>query len=47
VFIGRDAAEIVAATPTLLVIRAPFTCVAPVKLTARTRRSRGFARTTF
>jgi len=47
VFIGRDAAEIVAATPTMLVIRAPFTCVAPVQLTARTRRSRGFARTTF
>jgi len=47
VFIGRDAAEILAATSTLLVIRAPFTCVAPVVLTARTRRSRGFARTTF
>ncbi len=47
VFIGRETAEIVAATPTLLVIRAPFTCVEPVKLAARTRRSRGFARTTF
>lgn len=47
VFIGDRTAEIVAATPTLLVIRAPFTCVEPVKLGARTRRSRGFARATF
>jgi hypothetical protein len=47
VFIGQAAAEVVATTPTLLVIRAPFTCVAPVKLAARTRRSRGFTRTRF
>jgi hypothetical protein len=45
VFIDRQGAEIVAATPTLLVIRAPFTCVEPVKLIARTRHSRGYART--
>ncbi len=47
VFVGNQTAEIIAATPTLLVVRAPFTCVEPVKLGARTRRSRGFARTTF
>ena len=47
VLLGRTPAEIVAATPTLLVIRAPLTCVEPVQLAARTRRSRGFARTTF
>ncbi len=47
VIIDRQPAEIVAATPTTLVIRAPFTCVEPVKLIARTRRSRGYARATF
>lgn len=47
VIIDRQPAEVVAATPTMLVIRAPFTCVEPVKLIARTRRSRGYARTTF
>lgn len=47
VFFGRESVEVVAATPTLLVIRAPFTCVEPVPVAARTSRSRGFARATF
>ncbi len=47
VFVGREPAEVIAATPTVLVIRAPFTCVEPVQLAARTRRSRGFGKTTF
>lgn len=44
VFIDRKGAEIVAATPSMLVIRAPLTCVEPVKLIVRTRHSRGAAR---
>ena len=47
VYIDRQAVEIVAATPTMLVARMPFTCVTPVRLVARTRRSRGMARTTY
>jgi hypothetical protein len=47
VFIDRQPAEIVAATPTMLVVRAPFTCVAPVSVRLRTRWSRGFGRATF
>jgi hypothetical protein len=47
VFVDRQAAEVVAVTPTMLVIRAPFTCVAPVELATRSRRSRGFGRATF
>ncbi len=47
VFFNRQPAEIVAATPTMLVVRAPFTCVEPVKVAARTRRSRGYARSIF
>lgn len=47
VFVDRQPAEVVAVTPTMLVIRAPFTCVAPVSLASRSRRSRGFARATF
>ncbi len=47
VFIDRQAAAVVAVTPTMLVVRAPFTCVAPVPVAARTRLSRGFGRATF
>ena len=47
VFIDRHPAEVVAVTPTMLVVRAPFTCVAPVPVAARTRRSRGFGRAQF
>lgn len=47
VFIDRQPAAVVAVTPTMLVVRAPFTCVAPVPVAARTRRSRGFGRATF
>ena len=47
VFIDRRPAEVVAVTPTMLVVRAPFTCVAPVPVAARTRRSRGFGRAQF
>jgi hypothetical protein len=39
VFIDRQAAEVVAVTPTMLVVRAPFTCVEPVALRVRTRWS--------
>ncbi len=47
VMIERSPAEVVAATPTMLVVRAPFTCVSPVTVAARTRWSRGFGRATF
>jgi hypothetical protein len=47
VFIDRQPAAVVAVTPTMLVVRAPFTCVEPVSVAARTRRSRGFGRATF
>ena len=47
VMIDRQPAAVVAATPTMLVVRAPFTCVAPVPVAARTRWSRGFGRATF
>lgn len=47
VVLGTTPAEVVAATPTLLVIRMPFTCVEPVPLTARTSRSRGYGRSTY
>lgn len=47
VFIDRQPAEVVAVTPTMLVVRAPFTCVSPVPVAARTRRSRGFGRAQF
>lgn len=47
VFIDRQPAPVVAVTPTMLVVRAPFTCVEPVPVAARTRRSRGFGRATF
>ena len=42
VFVGQVPAEVIAVTPTMLVIRAPFTCVEPVQLQARTRWSHGF-----
>jgi hypothetical protein len=47
VMIDRQPAAVVAATPTMLVVRAPFTCVAPVQLVTRTRLSRGFGRANF
>jgi hypothetical protein len=47
VMIDRQPAAVVAATPTMLVVRAPFTCVAPVQVATRTRLSRGFGRATF
>ncbi|HSP96458.1 MAG TPA: hypothetical protein VL049_04340 [Candidatus Dormibacteraeota bacterium] len=47
VFIDRQPATVVAVTPTMLVVRAPFTCVSPVTVATRTRRSRGFGRATF
>ena len=47
VFIDRQPAPVVAVTPTMLVIRAPFTCVSPVQVATRTQRSRGFGRATF
>ncbi|MDX2168948.1 MAG: hypothetical protein SF182_17885 [Deltaproteobacteria bacterium] len=47
VMIDRQPAAVVAATPTMLVVRAPFTCIAPVQVATRTRLSRGFARAAF
>ena len=43
---GREA-EVVAVTPTMLVVRAPFTCVEPVRLEVRSRKARGIGRATF
>jgi hypothetical protein len=45
--IGRTPAQVVAVTPTMLVVRAPFTCVAPVTVAVRTRWSHGFGRAPF
>jgi hypothetical protein len=47
VFVGRTAAEVVAATPTMLVVRAPLTCVAPVSVSVRTRWTHGFSHSDF
>jgi len=47
VFVAGQAAEVVAVTPTMLVVRAPFTCVEPVQVAVRTRWARGFARAPF
>jgi len=47
VLVGREPAEVIAVTPTMLVIRAPSTCVEPVKISVRTRWSHGFARQPF
>jgi len=47
IMVDRQPAEVVAVTPTMAVIRAPFTCVSPVEVAARTRWSGGFGRATF
>jgi hypothetical protein len=47
VFVGGQPAQVVAVTPTMLVVRAPFTCVEPVQVAVRTRWTRGFARIPF
>jgi hypothetical protein len=47
VMIDRTPAEVIAVTPTMMVVRAPFTCVAPVTLATRTRWSHGFGRAQF
>jgi hypothetical protein len=47
IMIDRQPAEVVAVTPTMAVIRAPFTCVSPVEVAARTRWSGAFGRATF
>jgi hypothetical protein len=47
VLIDRVAAEVIAVTPTMLVVRAPFTCVAPVRASVRTRWGHGFAHAPF
>lgn len=41
VLVAHQPAEVVAVTPTMLAVRAPFTCVNPVPLAVRTRFSRG------
>jgi len=40
-------ADVVAVTPTMLVIRAPFTCVAPLTVSVRAHWSHGLARAPF
>jgi hypothetical protein len=47
VVIGGEPAEVVAVTPTMIVARAPFTCVEPVPVMVRNRHARGIGRTTF
>ncbi len=47
VLVDRTAADVVAVTPTMLVIRMPFTCVAPVTIAVRTHWGHGFARLPF
>jgi hypothetical protein len=47
VFIDRMPTEVIAVTPTMLVVRAPFTCVEPVPLQVRTRFGRGFGAAEF
>jgi len=47
VLVGREPAEVVAVTPTMLVIRAPFTCFEPTTITVRNGRTRGVARHDF
>jgi len=47
VFVGRTPADVVAVTPTMLVIRAPFTCVAPLTVSVRAHWSHGLARAPF
>ncbi|OFV89618.1 MAG: hypothetical protein A3J75_07525 [Acidobacteria bacterium RBG_16_68_9] len=47
VFIDRQPVEVIAVTPTMLVIRAPFTCVRPVTIAVRTKYARGTARFPF
>jgi hypothetical protein len=47
VLVGGQPAAVVAVTPTMLVIRAPFTCHGPTMLTVRNRRTRGMARQDF
>src|SRR4029077_19442800 len=47
VFIDRTPADVIAVTPTMLVVRAPFTCVAPVSVHVRTRWGHGVATAPF
>lgn len=47
VLVGRQPADVVAVTPRMLVIRAPFTCLEPTTVTIRNRRKRGLARHDF
>jgi hypothetical protein len=47
VLVGGQPAEVVAVTPTMLVIRAPFTCFEPTTITVRNGRTRGVVRHDF
>jgi hypothetical protein len=47
VVVDGQPADVVAVTPTMLVLRAPFSCVAPVRIEIRNRHARGIARATF
>lgn len=47
VMIDRRPADVIAVTPTMLVVRAPFTCVAPVRASVRTRWGHGFTHAQF
>lgn len=45
--VDRQPADVIAVTPRMLVIRAPFTCTEPTTLVIRNRRTRGAARHAF
>ncbi len=47
VFFDRQPAQVVAVTPTMIAVLAPFTCVSPVPVSVRTRYSRGAGHGTF
>jgi hypothetical protein len=47
VVVGGQPADVVAVTPTMLVVRAPATCLEPTTVTVRNRRTRGVARHEF
>jgi hypothetical protein len=47
VAVDGQPADVIAVTPTMLVLRAPFSCVSPVRIEVRNRRSRGIARASF
>jgi IPT/TIG domain-containing protein len=47
VVVDGQPVDVVAVTPTMLVFRAPFSCVAPVRIEVRNGHARGIARAPF